>query len=153
MPDSIHRGRARRTVDDVNARLTSRVAGHVQEVDVVLGDRHYGVVASRERCLLDVIPRDRGAVGRGLRAEVEGPQLAAGDSVEDVGVVVQDSFEVGRVEAAGGHQLLRPGATACRIEDVECGLVRGVSVEEVDGVEELRQVAGRVGAVKRTKRA
>lgn len=138
------------TVDDEDVSRARRNVGNVQEVDVVLGEGHDGLVVSGVGRLLDVSPLERGRV-RGVEvAHVEEVDLVVGERVEDVRVVVKDGVEGLDVELAGVHGLGGPrlGASIVEVHVRGVGLVR---VDEVDGVEELREVAGGASAVEGTK--
>ena len=100
-----------REVDDEDvclARLEARLeARHVEEVDVVLREGHHRRVARRvEAGLAYIRPRQRRTGGRvgsgGDGGEVEEEELAGGERVEDVGVVVEDGFVVGGIEGGRG---------------------------------------------------
>ena len=140
-------------VDDEDVCLPRLEARHVEEVDVVLREGHHRRVARRVEARLAYIrPRQRRAGrrvrGRGDGGEVEEEELAGGERVEDVGVVVEDGFVVGGVEGwrgggGGGDGLLGPGLGA-GVVDVDGGGVGGVGGEGVDAVEELENGRGKV---------
>ena len=139
-----------REVDDEDVCLARLEARHVEEVDVVLREGHHRRVPRRvEARLAHIRPRQRRAPGRrrGVGSgsdggEVEEEELARGERVEDVGVVVEDGFVVGGVERGGTGRgrdgLLGPGLGA-GVVDVDGGGVGGVGGERVDAIEELEE--------------
>ena len=138
-------------MNDENVRIASGGAWNIDEVDVVLGKSHYGVIVAIRR-LGHVCPREGGGVGSSQAVHVQEEELALGYRVEDVGVVVEDGIIRGGIEGARSGRLCSPGFGG-GVEDVHVGGVRFVAVDDVDGVEELREVAGRASAVKGSKRA
>ena len=124
-------------------------AGNVKEMNVVLSECHDGVVAIGEGGLLHILPCDGGGVGGGHLLHVEEEELAMREGVKDVRIVVEDGVEGSRIKGASGDGLGGPGLCAC-IVDVDGRGVGGVAIEDVDGVEELCEVARCVCAVKRS---
>ena len=82
-----------RTVNDEDLRVTLINVGNIEEVDVVLSERHDRLVVGPVRRLLDVGPRNGGRVGSDLALHIKEVQFAlVGDGVEDVGVMVKNGL-------------------------------------------------------------
>lgn len=139
------------TVNNKNIRIASGCAWNIDKVDVVLGKSHYGVIVAVGR-LGHVCPREGGGVGSSQAVHIQEEEPALRDGVEDVGIVVEDGIIRSGIERAGSGRLCGPGFGG-GVEDVHVGGIRFVAVDDVDGVEELRQVAGRASAVKGSTRA
>ena len=94
--------RGKLTVDDEDLGVPCGNVGDIKEVNVVLGEGHHRLVAGAERGLLDIGPGERGRVGRRLCSHIQEEEVRARDGIEDVGVVVENSSEVGGVQLASG---------------------------------------------------
>lgn len=138
-------------MDDEDVRIPGGGPWDVDEVNVVLGESHYGVIVPVRR-LGHVRPAEGSRVGSSQAVHVQEEELALGYGVEDVGVMVEDGIIRSGIEGARSGRLCSPGFGG-GVEDVHVGGVRFVAVDDVDGVEELREVAGRASAVKGSKRA
>lgn len=118
-------------------------------MNVVLREPHNRLIVGGEGRGLDIIPVQRGGVGSFEVAHVQEEDLVVGDRIEDVRVVVEDGVEGENVEGTdvdglGGPRL---GAGVIDVHARRVGLVR---IYEVNGVEELREVAGGAVAIERT---
>jgi len=135
-------------VNDKNTDIPWLSIWHTQEVNVVLGKCHYRAVILTEIQCLDEVPWDGCRRGCFHCAHIETVQIAVGKGIEDICVVIQDGVERGIVERARSGGLSRP-RLGTSIIDVDRIRVLCVSVQDVDGVEELGEVASRVCTVER----
>ena len=105
-------------MDNEDICFSSLVARYVKEVNVVLSQCHHRIVTGGVGCLANVNPSKGCRVGRSHLSEVKEVKLAIGQSIEDVGVVVEDGFVAGGVEGGGaggrggGDGLRGPGLGA-----------------------------------------
>ncbi len=118
-------------------------------MNVVLREPHDGLVVGGEGRGEGIIPVQRGGVGSFEVAHVQEEDLIVRDRIEDVRVVVEDGVEVENVEGTGVHRLGGPrlGAGVIDVHVRRVGLVR---IYEVDGVEELGEIAGGAVAIEWT---
>lgn len=136
------------TVDDEDVCRAGGDAGYVDEVDVVIRQRHRRLVTRPIRRRAHVIPGQRVALRSRQHIHIDEPHLSAvRNEVEHVRVMVEDGAVRLRQVEAGGRGGLGGPLVARGIVDVDIVRRGLVGIEEVDGVEELGEVAGGVGPV------
>lgn len=95
-------------MDNEDLGVTLGSSWYVQEMNVVLSNGHDGLVRCIVGCFLDVGPREGTGVSRLEITHVKEEELALRESIENVGVVVENGIERGKVEGAGIHGLSSP---------------------------------------------
>lgn len=114
---------------------------------MVFGERHHRLVTVRQGGFLDVLPFDSGGIGSGKAAHPQEEELALGQSIKYVRVVIQDGIKRGGVEGTRRHRLSTP-CIGASIINMDCRGIGGVAVQNVDSVVELCGVARSVSAIK-----
>jgi len=133
-------GLEEREVNDKDVCISGGGVRNSNEVDVVLGQRHGRIVSgSSEIRIANLIPGQRSAICHDFCAHVKERQLATIQSVENVGIVIKNSYERLGVRTSRADRLLRP-ALAGDIVDVDGGSIRLVTVQNIDRVVELGKV-------------
>ena len=95
-------------MDDEDLGIACGGTRDVQEMNVVLSKCHNRLVRCIIRCFLDVGPGETTGVGRLKVAHVKEKQLALGESIENIRVVVENGIVGGYIEGAGVYGLGSP---------------------------------------------
>lgn len=81
------------TVDNKDIGVASGSTRHVQEVYMILGNRHDRLVGVTIRRFFDVCPRNRRRIGGSQGTHVKEEEFSFRKRIEDIGVVIEDGSE------------------------------------------------------------